>query len=178
MDYTESGVVSVLPSLDAFYNPDSLANILSLSEISQYYRVTMDTKESNSITVFISATHCLPFLKIRQGLYAYDTAGSPKIISQRPHVCMFSTVAANRESYSATEVQGAENARTLQARVGWPSDAQFKDALSAPGTLHNCAITGEDVTRAHDITGGMAHQLLKGKSVCRKKKNISQRTAN
>ena len=116
MDYSESGVVFVLPRLDAFYNPDSLANILSLSEISQYYRVIMDTEESNSITVFISATHCLTLSKIGQGLYTYDTAGRPKLVkllSQRQPICMFSTVAANRESYSIAEVQGAENARTL-----------------------------------------------------------------
>ena len=83
---------------------------------------------------------------------------------------MFSTVAANKESYSLAEVQGAEEARQLQALIGWPSDALFKDALTNPGTLYNCATTSDDVTRAHDITGGMAHQLLKGKSVRRKKR--------
>ena len=83
---------------------------------------------------------------------------------------MFSTVAVNKSYCSADEVRGAELARTLQGRVGWPSDQQFKDALNTPGTFHNCPITRDDVIRAHDITGGPAIQLLKGKSVRRKKK--------
>jgi len=170
LDYFEDGIVTTLPALSAYYNPDSLANILSLSEVARYYRVVMDTEQSNCITVLLSGSHCITFLKIGRGLYAYDTANKPKSISETPHVCMFSTVAANKESYSLAEVQGAENARTLQARIGWPSDAQFKDALTAPGTLYNCAITHDDVVRAHDITGGIAHQLLKGKSVRRKKR--------
>jgi hypothetical protein len=170
MDYEEGGVVSVLPALNAYYNPDSLANILSLSEVSQYYRVTMDTEQSHSMTVFISGTHCITFDKVGRGLYAYNSTHKPKPIIETPHACLFSTVAANKESYSLAEVQGAEDARTLQGQIGWPSDAQYKNALTAPGTLYNCAITRDDVTRAHDITGGMAYQLLKGKSVRRKKR--------
>ena len=170
MDYFEDGVVSVLPALSAYYNPDSLANILSLSEVAQFYRVIMDTERSNSITVILSDLLYITFDKAGQGLYAYDTAVKPKAVSESPHFCMFTTVAANKDSYSLAEVQGAETARQLQARIGWPSDAQFKDALTTPGTLYNCATTSDDVTRAHDITGGMAHQLLKGKSVRRKKK--------
>ena len=110
MDYEHGGVVSVLPALDAYYNPDSLANILSLSEVSQYYRVTMDTEQSHSMTVFVSGTHCITFDKVGRGLYAYNAVHKPKPISEHPHACMFSTVEANKESYSLTEVQGAENA--------------------------------------------------------------------
>ena len=51
MDYFEDGVVSILPALSAYHNHDSLANIISLSEVAQYYRVVMDTEQSNSITV-------------------------------------------------------------------------------------------------------------------------------
>ena len=169
MDYFEDGVVSVLPALYVYHNPDSLANIISLSEVAQFYRVVMDTERSNSITIMLSTTHCITFNKVRQGLYAYDTAVKPKTISETPHICMFSTIAANKESYRLAEVQGAEEARQLQARIGWPSDALFKDALTNPGTLYNCATTSDDVTRAHNIMGSMAHQLLKGKSVRRKK---------
>lgn len=125
----------------------------------------MDTEQSDSMTAFTSDTHCITFATVGRCLYAYNTATKPKLISETSHVCMFFTVAANKESYSFTKVQGAENARILQARIGWPSDTQFKDALTTPGTLSNCATTGKDVTRASNIMGGMAHQLLKGKSV-------------
>ena len=110
MDYFEDRVVSILPALSAYHNHDSLANIISLSEVAQYYRVVMDTEQSNSITVLVSDTHCITFNKAGRGLYAFDTASKPKPISLSPHVCMFSTVAANKESYSLAEVQGAENA--------------------------------------------------------------------
>lgn len=48
-------------------------------------------------------------------------------------------------------MQGAEYARTLQGRIGWPSDKQYKDALSTPGTFFNCPIIQEDMTRVNDI---------------------------
>ena len=171
MDYNECGDVSILPALTAYHNPDSLANILSMKEVAKYYRVVMDTEQNNSIFVFISETEYLQFDQIGNGLYCFDTLSKTKQITELPlHTCFFSTVAANKASYSLREVQGAELARTLQARVGWPSDEQFKNALITPGTFHNCPITREDVIRAYDITGGPAYQSLKGKAVRRKKK--------
>jgi len=72
--------------------------------------------------------------------------------------------------YSRAEIEGAESSRTLQARIGWPSDHEFKEALSSPGTLYNSHLTADDVTRAFHIFGGRARELIKGKEVLRKKK--------
>jgi len=169
MDYSVNGSVQILPALKAYYNEDSLANILSMAEVAKFYRVRMDSEQNNSIYVYISDTQYLEFTCLGRGLYCFDTVLKPKTITPE-HTCLFSTVAANKECYSLSEVQGAENARTLQGRIGWPSDTQFASALINPGTLHNSPISRDDVIRAKDITGGMAYQLLKGKSVRRKKK--------
>ena len=111
----------------------------------------------------------MEFKCLGRELYCFDTVLEPETIKPK-HTYFFSTVAANKECYSLSEVQGAENARKLQGRIGWPSDTQFASALINPGTLHNSPISRDDVIRAKDITGGMAYQLLKGKSVRRKKK--------
>ena len=111
----------------------------------------------------------MEFKCLGRELYCFDTVLGPKTIKPKP-TYFFSTVAANKECYSLSEVQGAESARTLQSRIGWPSDTQFISALINPGTLYNCPITRDDVIRANVITGGMAYQLLKGKSVRQKKK--------
>jgi len=71
--------------------------------------------------------------------------------------------------YNMAEIEGAESKRILQARIGWPSDHDFKEALSSPGTLYNSHLTADDVTRAYDIFGGRARELIKGKEVRRKK---------
>ena len=49
MDYSVNGSVNILPAVKAYYNKDSLANILSMAEVAKYYRVCMDSKQGNII---------------------------------------------------------------------------------------------------------------------------------
>ena len=53
--YHKIGSVNKLPTISAYFsNPNSLANILSLSSVSQFYRVTMDSQQRKCLTIHIS----------------------------------------------------------------------------------------------------------------------------
>ena len=41
--YNKSGHLSLLPYLEVYYNPDSIANLLSMAYVTENYRVTMDS---------------------------------------------------------------------------------------------------------------------------------------
>jgi len=101
---------------------------------------------SPSITVQVSSTYLLTFSWLSNGLYGFDTSTDKPKNTLPFTLSLFSTVAANKELYSRFESEGAESSRTLQARIGWPSDHEFKEALSSPGTLYNSHLTADDVT--------------------------------
>ena len=46
-----------------WYNPNCLANILSLALVSDQYRVTLDTETENAFSVHISAGHVMKFIR-------------------------------------------------------------------------------------------------------------------
>ena len=48
MDYNEKGDIELLPAIQAYHNSDSLANIISMSDLTRYYRVFKDSKYSSS----------------------------------------------------------------------------------------------------------------------------------
>ena len=53
MDYTIMGTLDLLP-IGIYGNDNSVANILSLNKVSNYYRVTMETKEYHVMLVHYS----------------------------------------------------------------------------------------------------------------------------
>ena len=62
-------------SLDVYFNPSGLANILSLGIISDLWRVTMDSTVENAIFVHFP-TGVWKFVKFGVGLYYFDTRQS------------------------------------------------------------------------------------------------------
>ena len=48
MDYNEKGDIELLPAIQAYHNSDSLANIISMSDLTRYYRVFKDSNYSSS----------------------------------------------------------------------------------------------------------------------------------
>ena len=60
--------------LTVWYNPKCLANILSLSLVTDRYRVTMDSSKENAFNLHISQKHIIQFVSVDQGLYIFDTS--------------------------------------------------------------------------------------------------------
>jgi hypothetical protein len=54
-----------------WFNPHGIANILSLDNVSQHYRVTMDTSKSNSIALHRNNGSLIHFTPCSKGLYRY-----------------------------------------------------------------------------------------------------------
>ena len=57
-----------------WYNPNCLANILSLALVTEQYRVTLDTDIENAFTIHISEKHVMKFTRVSPGLYLFDAS--------------------------------------------------------------------------------------------------------
>ncbi len=83
-----------------WYNPKSLANILSLAEVRHRYRVTMDSTLEASMCVHHSDSTIMKFVEYASGLYYHDTAPSVKPSSESVSRYSFIvTVARNKDCF-------------------------------------------------------------------------------
>ena len=61
-----------------WYNDKSIANILSLADVTKHARVTMDSGVKNSMLVHRSDGMIMEFKQYRSGLYYFDVAEQGK----------------------------------------------------------------------------------------------------
>ena len=54
---------------------------------------------------------------------------------------------SNKEFFSRLEIEGADKARMLQSRLGWPSDQQYKEGIQ-DNLIMNADVTVDDINRA------------------------------
>ena len=71
MENTMRGTLDILP-MGIYVNENSMANILSLKEVENYFRVTMDTKEYHAMSVHYSKDKAYWFRECGKGLYYLD----------------------------------------------------------------------------------------------------------
>ena len=144
--YNKSGHISLLPDLEVYYNLDSIANLLSMSYITEHYRVMMDSAVEDSIVVHVGDGNDLRFLKCGRGLYCFDT----KVKSSVTGYSFLSSVASNKLYYTRHEVQGVDDARLLEGRIGWPSDSDYKQYIMK-NCLKYCLATVDHITNGKAI---------------------------
>ena len=123
--YDQIGFFKYL-SLPIYYNPKSIANILSLKQVASVpdVRITMDTFKERAIFVTLPDGKKMKFKECDNGLYYYDTKDELKLPNNKSikeevksyskQVNFLSTVAENKSLFSRKEIQGAKNARILQ----------------------------------------------------------------
>ena len=145
-----------------WYHPDSVANILSMAAVSKTCRVTMDTQAEPAILVHRKDKSILRFVQCPSGLYYYDVAIKTKPAASHYRFSFLNTVAQNKSLYTAREIKGADKARALQRRIGYPSQQQFEHALKT-NLITNCPVTVDDAKRAVLIYGPPIPSL-KGKT--------------
>ena len=75
--YDEVGTLDLVP-MDVYVNVKSLANILSLHEVTEKYRVTFDSTKSNCMWVHVGNGNVLGFQSCGKGLYYHDTSNPIK----------------------------------------------------------------------------------------------------
>jgi len=107
----------------------------------------------------------LRFEKCGHGLYFLDTTKTTPNNTNGTVIdySFFSTVASNKEYFSRREIEGADTARLLQGRLGWPSTGQYKQLIEN-NLLVNTDVTADGINRAEAIYG-QAVPLIKGKMV-------------
>ena len=110
-----------------WYNPQSLANILSLADVRRQNRVTMDTAVEPALIIHRKDGSEMKFLEYKTGLYYYDVATSnpPSNEPVSPY-CLVQTVADKKAVYHRREIEGADKARELYVRLGRPSQKHFE----------------------------------------------------
>ena len=70
----QKGYLGDYPTL-VWYNPKGIANILSMKDVSQHYRLTMDTNKDEGICLHRQGKSPILFTPSGKGLYKFDTKG-------------------------------------------------------------------------------------------------------
>ena len=145
-------------SIRVHFNHDSLANILSLSDVANLpgARLTMDSQVERAIILHLNQEE-IKFLECSDGLYYWDSSSNkskPSINIYSPsstnNLSLTQTVAKNKAFFTKRDVQGADKARVLQSVIGWPSTTKFNHIINS-NLINNCPINVDDVKRADVI---------------------------
>jgi hypothetical protein len=129
-----------------WYDPQAIANILSLKRVKQQYHVYYDSQNGGSFVVTKPDGEQFEFRESETGLYYLDTTSSASA------TVLVTTVEENKARYTNADYLRAVQARELQIKVGRPSPKQFIQIV-AKNQLRNCPITRADIMAAEDIFG-------------------------
>jgi hypothetical protein len=151
---------------EVWFNPDSIANVLSLAQVRKVRRVTMDTAQQPAFHVHaLDGTGTMTFHEHESGLYLYDASTQQPTNADSPLVIDYSclqTVAANKENFTKRQIEQADEARKLYRMLGRPSMPRFLHALTANHII-NCPVTADDAKRA-ELIYGKDVAFIKGKT--------------
>ena len=132
-----------------YYNPNGIANILSLSNVEKAGReVSYDTSKGGCFRVHNPSTNKTIEFKQQGKIFVYDTRNKEKEYT----VSFLNTVEQNKKLFSPRQYKRAVEARELHGMLGMPSQRDFINALKRK-LVPNTHITAEDVENAEFIWG-------------------------
>ena len=145
---------------EVWFNPNSLANILSLGQVADHFRTTFDSSKEDTIYVHLPNDQIMEFQ--REGkFYIYDTAKAGNSCLQ--------TVKNNKLMFSRREVDLADKALALHRMLGYPGFEKMSNILDND-LVHNCPLRSSDFKRALQLYC-KAQPMLQGKSTRQTPKN-------
>jgi hypothetical protein len=100
-DFRNLGVV--------WFNPDSIANILYLSQVRKVCRVTMDTNADAAMYVYKLDGSLMKFKEHADGLYYYDPHEQLSRLSTSVYT-LVNTVSDNKTAFVSREIELADKA--------------------------------------------------------------------
>ena len=156
--------------IEVWYNKSALANILSLSLITELYRVTMDSEADNAICVHISSGHVIRFSAGRNGLYYFDMA-NVEMVKIRQAFSFLNTVSENIGLYRKRDIRKATQATLLNRKINHPAKQKFIRVVK-DNWIRNIPVTINDVQRAYNIFGPPLPPI-KGRTRYRESKKIT-----
>jgi hypothetical protein len=153
-----------------WYNPNAIANILSLAEVRRVRRVTMDTSQQPAFLVHKQdGTGTTVFAEHESGLYLWDGSTQYNTQSNTSSTViaytLLQTVAENKKKFTKRQVELADESRKLYHMLGRPGLARFYECLNG-NYIINCPITVDDAKRAQEIYGTDV-AFLKGKTTAK-----------
>ena len=151
-----------------WYNKESLANILSLAQVRKNFRVTMDTDKEPAMVVHRKDGSKIKFTEYSSGLYYYEVPKKKKdkLDIELDDYCFVTTVTQNKKMFTRREIEAADRARDLYAKIGRPSQERFEKILSE-NSIINCPVTVSDAKRVLTIYGPEV-AVIKGRSTKQK----------
>ena len=158
--------ISSIADVDGFeksvwFSEDAMTNILSLSQVKQEYDVSYDGDDF----IIHRAKRGYPDMVFKphsSGLHVLDVNDSRSQASYS----FVETVAENMQLFTKRQVASAQQARDLQAGLGFPSVQDYKWIVKA-NMLKDCPVISQDVDVALKVWGNQV-PMLKGKTVRRK----------
>jgi len=158
----ESKLVGTLEGFgEVWYNPKSLANILSMAAVRRRFRITMDSSVDAAMTIHLPSGKKLRFAEGPSGLYYYNVNNKPALFQN--DLCFLNTVEQNKAHFRNREVKGADRARKLSRLLLHPAETQLQDILTN-NRITNNPIMLADAKRATYIWG-RAVPDLRGRTV-------------
>ena len=156
-------------NLTVWYNPHSLANILSLALVTEQYRVTLDTGVDNAFIVHISDQHNIKFERHTSGLYFFDTSNID-IRKLKQAFIFLNTVSNKKSKYGKRDIRKADEANVLSRRINHVVKDKFV-RLVKDNWIRNLPFTVGDVHRSYTIYGPSIPSI-KGRTKYREAKRI------
>jgi hypothetical protein len=152
-----------------WFNPQSLANILSLSQVAEKFRVTLDTLVENAFHVHISEGHTLKFQCGPTGLYYMDTS-KLNISKLKKAFSFFNTVAENMKLYKKREIKKAQDVIDFNRKINNQCTSKLTKIIQ-DNKVMNVPFTLGDVQRSERIFGPQIPPL-KGRTRNRQAQHI------
>ena len=141
------------------------ANILSMDEVGDFFRLTMDTQDERSINLHTSDGRIIKFKPLMARLYSHEL----QLDDDGDRWSFIQTVKTNQEYYTRREVARADAARRFQNIIMRPGTKYMADTIIKH--MPNCPVTRRDITIAEDIYGPNLGSI-KGKTPTRKVKHV------
>jgi hypothetical protein len=150
---------------NVWFSDYAITNIIALKNLIKQYRVTYD---SNDQMFIVHREHQnkpnMEFKMHESGLHCFDPRDKAFVF--------LNTVSGNKEGFSQRQVKDAERARTLYAKLGYPSIKDYKWVIQS-NQIQDCPVTVQDVDVAHKIWGKNI-AALKGKTTRKKAIHVAK----
>jgi hypothetical protein len=162
--WTVTNLMGTFPGYpgEVWFNPDGIANILSLADVAKHFRVCYDSGQEHAFIVEKLGGTERRFIKTDAGLFYLDMANKDKV---KLGTALLHTVTDKKSKYTARAYCQALLACKLQKMLGYPSTCDFLKYIDKH-MIPNCPIQREDILAAEDILRPCVDSL-KGKTVCR-----------
>jgi hypothetical protein len=157
LSVSKTGLLGDYPE-QIWVNPQGIANILSLDNVSKHYCVTMDTNTSKSIILHRNDSSLIHFTPCSKGLYHYALQRNESLTD---FWSMISTVADNAKQFTKWQYKNADLAWRVQNIIMHPGSCKFMDI--SINHIRNCPINKQHIQTAESIFGPYLGSL-KGKT--------------